>query len=101
MRVVQCRVECNVGYPPANTHECDTCEDGKRSDSTSTAGRRSLLSTLVSSGSAMQSLIDRKNLENYCKQFAETKGEAELRQLRRPLDEEKAKKSPAPRREDS
>ena len=70
------------------------------SDSTSPAGKRSLLSALVPSGGAMQSFIHRKNLENYRKQLAETKDAAELSLLRRLLAEEEAKEPPAPRRED-
>jgi len=70
------------------------------SDSTSPAGKRSLLSALVPSGGAMQSFIHRKNLENYRKQLAETKDATELSLLRRLLAEEEAKEPPAPRRED-
>jgi len=70
------------------------------SDSTSPAGKRSLLPALMPSGGAMQSFIHRKNLENYRKQLAETKDAAELSLLRRLLAEEEAKEPPAPRRED-
>ena len=70
------------------------------SDSTSPAGKRSLLSALVPSGGAMQSFIHRKNLENFRRQIAETKDEAERSQLQKLLAEEEAKEPAAPRPHD-
>jgi hypothetical protein len=48
----------------------------------------------------MRSFIHRKNLENYRRQLAESKDEAQLAQLRRLLAEEEAKDAPPRKRDD-